>query len=183
MEAINKKELLHSLENKVELQLQEVLRVFQNLTEEVLLKPSATGGWSVAQCLDHLNSYGHYYLPLIEKGIRDSKGKTSSQSFKSTWLGSYFTKIMDPATSTRKYKAFKAHVPAADLDAYAVVAEFVKQQELMLQYLKDASAVDLNSIRIPVSIAKLVRLKVGDVFQFMIAHNERHLEQARRSLS
>ena len=33
----------------------------------------AAGEWSAMQCLDHLNMYGDYYLPAIEKVINDAK--------------------------------------------------------------------------------------------------------------
>ena len=181
MELINTKFLLDQLEEKTEAQLKEVILLFQPLQEEALLRPSATGGWSIAQCLDHLNSYGNYYLPQIEKGI--AKNNTFQPTFKSSWLGAYFIRIMDPKTSTSKYKAFKGHQPAASLNAHAVVAEFIRQQEQLLLLLRQAQTSDLNAVRIPISIMKWLRLKLGDVFQFVIAHNERHLLQAKRNLN
>ena len=107
-----KQTLLDALENKVELHLQEAISVFQNLSEETLLQPSSSGGWSIAQCLDHLNSYGNYYLPHIAKSIEKSKNSSSSNDFKSSWPGNYFVKMMDPKTGTRKFKAFKDHIPS-----------------------------------------------------------------------
>lgn len=182
MEQINKNILLEQLEEKTEAHVKEVIALFQNLPTEVLLRPSSTGGWSIAQCLEHLNSYGHYYLPRIAKGVQHYKG-SPKETFKSSWLGAYFIRIMDPKTSKSKYKAFKDHQPAADLDAHAVVAEFIQQQETLLLLLREAKNIDLNKIRIPISIMKWLRLKLGDVFQFIVAHNERHLQQAKRNLN
>lgn len=108
---------------------------------------------------------------------------TPKDTFKSSWLGAYFIKMMDPETGKKKYKAFKGHIPAPDLDAYAVVAEFIQQQENLLIFLKEARSADLNSIRIPISIARFITLKLGDVFQFIIAHDERHIRQAMRNVS
>ncbi|MDF2454985.1 MAG: hypothetical protein K0R51_978 [Cytophagaceae bacterium] len=180
MEPIDKNTLLEQLEEKTEAHVQEVIALFQNLPAEVLLRPSATGGWSMAQCLEHLNSYGHYYLPRISKGIEHYSG-APNENFKSSWLGAYFIRIMDPKTSKSKYKAFKDHQPSPSLDAHAVVAEFIRQQETLLLQLRRAKTVDLNKIRIPISIMKWLRLKLGDVFQFIIAHNERHLQQAKKN--
>lgn len=173
--------LLAVLEEQTETHLQEAVHLFQNLSEEVLLRPSTTDGWSIAQCLEHLNSYGYYYLPRIEKGLEKNK-KTAQEIFKSSWLGDYFIRIMDPKTSKSKYKAFKDHQPARELDAHAVVAEFIRQQEKLLLLYRQAQTKDMNNIRISVSIMKWLRLKLGDVFQFIVAHNERHLQQAKRNL-
>ena len=53
----------------------------------------------------------------------------------------------------------------------------------MLTYLKRAHQTDLNKIKIPVSILKWIKLNLGDVLQFLVAHNERHLLQAKRNLA
>lgn len=181
MKPVSKYVLLENLEARVEGHLAEAIKVFQNLPQESLLKPSATGGWSIAQCLEHLNRYGHYYLPQIQKGL--DKKIPGGNTFKSTWLGSYFTKMMEPSKGTKKVKAFKAYIPPVQLDAHATVAAFIAQQETLLSYLKQARNVDLNAVKIPVSIAKWIRLKLGDVFQFVIAHNERHIVQAKRNVA
>lgn len=174
---------LSSLQKKVELHLQEAIQTFQNLDEASLLKPSSNGGWSIAQCLEHLNSYGHYYLPHIKNGIAKHRNNPfSTIRFKSSWVGSYFTRMMDPKTAKKKLKAFKNHIPAQNLNAYTVVAEFIHQQEELLVYLEESKKMDLNKIKIPISIFKWIKLNIGDVFQFLVAHNERHLQQAKRNL-
>lgn len=181
MKPVNKAELLKKLEDRVEEHISETIALFQNRSEDFLNMPSATGGWSIAQCLDHLNSYGDFYLPHIEKQMLNSEDANVAE-FTSTWFGAYFTKMMDPETGKKKYKAMKGHIPASDLNAANVVGEFLRQQELIMSYLRQARKKDLNKIKIPISISKLIKLRLGDVFQFLIAHNERHMQQARRNL-
>lgn len=180
MSKISKAELIDSLIAEVESHLSDTTKLFQNLPNEVLLKPAENGGWSIAQCLEHLNSYSQYYLPQIKKGLENAS-KTENNFFSSSWLGAYFTKMMRPS-STKKYKAFKNHIPSENLDSAVVLAEFIEHQEILLNYLKQAQNVDLERIKIPISITKWVKLSLGDVFQFMIAHDERHIQQAKRNL-
>ncbi|KAA5546494.1 DinB family protein [Adhaeribacter rhizoryzae] len=182
MKPVNKEQFLSRLENKVESHLQEAIRVFQNINEETLLRPATNGGWSIAQCLDHLNSYGQYYLPYIQKGLNKNINLVNPDTFQSSWLGNYFTRLIDPETGKKKQKSAKIHQPAHNLDAHAVVAEFIQQQETLLAYIKQSRQVDLNKIKIPVSILKWIKLNLGDVLQFLIAHNERHLQQAKQNL-
>jgi len=181
METINKKELLQKLDDAVEQHISDAVALFQNRNDEFLNKPSATGGWSIAQCLDHLNSYGHYYLPRMREQL-GAAPPANAEGFTSTWMGAYFTKMMDPETGKRKYKAFKGHIPHSQLDSASVVREFIRQQEELLYLLRDGMGKDLDAIRIPVSILPFIRMKIGDVFQFIIAHNERHMQQAKRNL-
>lgn len=179
MGSVHKEELLQKLEDQVETHIAETISLFQNRDEAFLNKPAANGGWSIAQCLDHLNSYGYYYLPRIQ-GKLDLAPNVAKSDFTSTWFGAYFTRMMDPKTGKKKFKAFKGHIPNADLNAAAVIAEFIRQQELLLHLLRIARQKDLDQIKISISILPLLRLKVGDVFQFLIAHNERHMQQAKR---
>jgi hypothetical protein len=182
MKAQNIDQLISLLEERVEQHIDTAVRIFQNLDEATLLKPSDTGGWSIAQCLEHLNRYGDYYLPEIKRRLEPGEKRQAGTVFKSSWLGTYFTNMMEPAKSTKKIKAFKAYIPQQELDAYTVVSEFITQQEQLLQYLKDARNYNLNSIKLPISISRFIRLNLGDVFQFLVAHDERHLQQANRNL-
>jgi uncharacterized damage-inducible protein DinB len=178
---MDKVTLLNQLEIQVENHLQVVIKDFQNLPHDILLKPSATGGWSIAQCLEHLNTYGHYYLPLFEKGLAQST-VPDSNVIGSSWLGKKAIDSMNPATGTKKFKAFKNYIPEVNLDAQKVVAEFIHQQERLLQILRMSQSKNIQAIKIPISIAKFLKLNLGDALQFLIAHNERHIQQANRNL-
>lgn len=179
---INNQQLTDELEKRVEAQLREAIRTFQNLEEHVLLNPSATGGWSIAQCLEHLNTYGRYYLPYLEKSLQQAPDCTSSIAFKSGLLGNYFTNLMEPVAGMKTMQAAKLHIPGTVTDAHAVVAEFIQQLEILLAYIRRARQKNLNKSTIPVSIFKWVKLNPGDVLRFLVAHNERHIQQAKRSL-
>lgn len=180
MKQVNKKELLYALKKRVEKHLAQIITEFQDKSDKELSRPSATGGWSIVQCLDHLNSYGNYYLPEIKKALAKAN-KYETHVYKSSWLGAYFIQMMEPKTGGKKYKAFNGHIPALNLNSSLVIEEFIRQQKELLFYLEDAHAKDLDK-RLPISITKLIRLKLGDVFQFLIAHNERHMQQAKRNL-
>jgi hypothetical protein len=181
MKPVNSIELINKLEEQVEQHLAKAIKLYQHLTNEELNKQAPDGGWSIAQCLEHLNSYGDYYLPKMAEGIEGFKGEFSS-TFTSTWLGNYFTKMLDPATGKRKMKAFKAYVPPSELDGQAVVAKFIRQQETLITLLRNSKRKDLDKIKIPISISRWIRLKLGDTFRFIIAHDERHVQQAGRLL-
>ncbi len=172
--------LLNILEKQAEEDLSVAITHFQNMSPQVLLQPSQNGGWSIAECLWHLNSYAHFYYPLISKTL-NTQTVNPIPEFKSGWLGAYFTRMMQEQ-NTKKYAAFKNHIPPGQLDSHATVAEFIKQQEQFIDLIRQAAQYDLNAIRIPISITSIVKLKLGDVLQFISAHNRRHINQARRNL-
>jgi hypothetical protein len=181
MKSVDKDQLLDALEEKVNAHLDAAVRVYQNLHSDLLLKPAVDGGWSIAQCIGHLNRYGDYYIPLIRQALSRQEKLVQGGVFNAGFIGSYFTRLMDPDTGKKKMKAFKEYSPPVVLDAHAVIAEFIRQQEILLICLQWARRADLNKPRIPVSILPWLKLKLGDVLQFVIAHDERHMRQAMRN--
>jgi hypothetical protein len=142
------------------------------------------GSWSVAQVLEHLNAYNRYYLPAIEKSMIHISRDTSAWFIPGFW-GNYFTKMMMPKNVyeiKNKMKAAKNYMPTKGMNVEAVFKEFYQHQNKLLQLLDVARRRNLNTIRVPISISKLVRLKLGDVFRFLIAHEQRHMIQARNAI-
>lgn len=182
MAALRQENLLQELEQQVEKHLHSAISIFQNLDDQRLNRPSDTGGWSVAQCLWHLNSYGDFYHPHLEKALKKAKSRPADGVFYDSWLGGKFARMMDPTTGKGTMRAFKAHVPPQKLDGHAIMAEFIRQQETVLAHLGAARDRDLRSARIPISIMPFLKLPLGDVFRFLIAHDRRHVEQALRNL-
>jgi uncharacterized damage-inducible protein DinB len=144
---------------------------------EMLMIQPAPGKWSVAQVLEHLNSYGRYYLPELKKALQQNK--PAVPYFKSGWLGSYFTKLMQPKEGVvvNKMKSPKDHRPVNDLDIKPVMDHFIQQQQELLDLLEAAKEKNINNIRVPISIARFIKMKVGDTFGFLIAHEQRHFVQ------
>jgi len=181
MKAVDKDRLLDDLGKLVDDHIQSAVAVFQNMRSELLVKPAVNGGWSIAQCLEHLNRYGNYYIPLIRQGLARQKELTTGGTFKSGVIGAYFTQMMDPDKGKKKMQAFREYIPGVELDGHAVVAEFIRQQEMLLTCIGWARRADLKGTRIPVSIMKWLKLRLGDVLQFVVMHDERHIRQAKRN--
>jgi hypothetical protein len=135
--------------------------------------------WSILECLEHLNLYGDFYLPQIETKIKQSNTKSSSE-FKSGILGNYFAKSMLPKEKLNKMKTFKDKNPLhAKLDI-SVLDKCLAQQFTLLELLNQSRNVDLNKVKIETSISKMIKIKLGDTFQFIINHIIRHLKQIER---
>ncbi|SFC08033.1 DinB superfamily protein [Flexibacter flexilis DSM 6793] len=182
MNTQDKFSLIDRLYAQTENHLQQAITVYQNTLPDLLLWPSASGGWSVAQCLEHLNTYGVHYLPLFEKAIQKSAVSNENQLLKTSWLGRWAVRSMDVTQSKKNYKAVKKHSPSPQLDALAVVATFIAQQEQLQKLLLQARDRDITRARIPISIAPFLHLYLSDALEFLITHNERHIQQANRNL-
>ena len=186
MQTFSTPQLLDSLEKETLAFLNDAISRWQVMPDSLFSLQPSDGGWSAKQCLAHLNSYGDYYLPAIEKAIARARQQKSSPHplYKPGWLGNYFTNMMQPAANGRpakKIKAFKKYIHGNEEAGYKVVAAFIDQQEKMLALIAAAGNIHLGRTRTGISIAPAITLQLGDVFRFITAHNKRHLLQAARA--
>ncbi len=152
---------------------------FKEKPDEQLNYKQHAESWSILECLEHLNLYGRFYIPEIRKRIREGKGK-AEPVFKSGWLGNYFANSMLPKAKLNKMKTFKNMNPLNSQLDKRVIDEFISQQKELLTLLEESRKVSLNKTRTAISISKLIKLKLGDTFRFVIYHNQRHMVQAQR---
>jgi len=149
----------------------------------LLLTRPAPDKWSVIQIVEHLNSYSRYYLPALEKALK--KNTSARDHYQPGWLGNYFTRIMLPGPDgeiRNKMASPTHHIPDHRLDAQPVLSAFIAQQHRLLVLLEQARSRDVGGIRVPISISRLIRLKLGDTFRFFIAHEQRHFVQVAHTL-
>ena len=92
MKTTGKNQLLDRLENETREILLRTNYLLQEDPEKLLQQP-APGQWSVSQVIEHLNTYGRYYLPLLQKALKKAPVARGDQ-YKPGWLGNYFTKMM-----------------------------------------------------------------------------------------
>lgn len=181
----NAHQLLEQLKTEVNTVLASVQQISTRLDAPTLNRQPGPGKWSIAQIVEHLNTYNRYYLPCITAAL--PKAGPAQKEFKPGWLGDYFTKSMYSEVVTgkkvaNKMSAMKGHIPDATLNAAAVIGEFINAQKQLLQLLEDAKRINLGGTRIPITISKLVKIKVGDALRFLVAHQVRHLLQVNNTL-
>jgi uncharacterized damage-inducible protein DinB len=182
MKQFRSETLLEQLQSDVRRQMTIVERLRADDPGLLLAQP-ATGKWSVVQVLEHLNSYDGYYLPAIETSF--SANKPARTYFSPGWLGHYFTQLMLPKENGQlksRMKSPKNHRPSSHPDVVPVLSVFLQNQRRLLALLEEAKTKDLGAIRIPISLTKLVKLKLGDIFCFLIAHQQRHFLQIEHTL-
>ena len=155
------------------------------LTENQLnWKPSADK-WSVLECLEHIMLSGQYYIDEINNrlaGIPQNTGPVNLE-FKPGLIGNYSVKSMKPDPSsgkiTNKMKTFRRMEPGkSDLDHKRILENFNRYQADLLVIIEKLKYYDLNKVRIRSSIGNLIRFNLGDALRFVVAHNQRHIQQS-----
>lgn len=166
-------------------QVTNVLTNAGRMGNEMLNRQPQPGKWSVAQVVEHLNTYNRYYIPYMQKAV--ATAGSGNGTFEPGWLGEYFTKSMysEVRTSNKvanKMSAMKGHIPADLLDGPAVIAEFLNAQNELLQLLEVMAGKDLAGTKIPITISRFIKIRLGDAARFLVAHQVRHLLQVSNTL-
>ena len=183
MKKFKTEDLINTLQNDVR-QLITAAESMKSMDKIKIGYPLTNGKWTAVQALEHLNMYSRYYIPAIEHAINEAPSGRSAW-FNSGTLGNYFTNSMKPTNVfevKNKMKTQKTYSPPAALNAEQVIAEFTEHQQKLLQLLDTAHNYDLNNIRVPITITKFIKFKLGDTFRFLIAHEQRHMVQARNAI-
>jgi hypothetical protein len=80
-------------------------------------------------------------------------------------------------------QAPRNHRPSADLNSNVVLEEFLRQEYLLLSLLNKGRNVNLEKIKIPISISRFIKIRLGDTFRFLIAHHQRHFIQIQNTIN
>lgn len=139
--------------------------------------------WNLLEVFAHLNAYASFYNKTFQNRITKTKFTRTKEQFVSSPLGRSAWKSMKLGRAKnikRKFKSPKNHNPTLDLSLLKgdEVNEFIENQEAMLGLLDLSETVNLKRVKIPISISRIVRLRLGDALMFVIYHNERHIQQA-----
>lgn len=172
-------ELIAELIDQTRININKVEK-FRDLSENELNHKENIEKWSVLECLEHLNLYGEFYNTEIRRRIETSHSKTNA-IFKSGVIGNYFVKTMLPKKKLNKMKTFKDKNPSGSSLDINVIDRFILQQKEFLKLIENSKNVNLNKTKIAISISKLIKMRLGDTFRFITAHNQRHLIQAENA--
>ena len=155
---------------------------FRQLPPDILNFKEAPEKWSILECLEHLNLYGDYYLPEIEKAIMSSKVSNNTFTFSSGVLGNYFANMMKVKNGKMiRMKTPGDKNPVGSQLTPITIDRFIKQQEKLRTLLEQARKVDLTGTKVPISLTKFLKLRAGDTFRFFVYHIERHILQAQKA--
>ena len=152
---------------------------FKQLSDKELNYKEIPEQWSILECFEHLNRYGDYYLPEIEKSILHNKSKGAVPPFTSGVIGNWFANLMKVKNGKIvKMKTPGDKNPSGSKLTILTIDKFLQQEEMLRNLLNQAREVDLTKTKVPISLAKFMKLRLGDTFRFFIYHIERHVIQA-----
>ncbi len=140
--------------------------------------------WSIAQNIDHLILINQSYFPIISK-LKSGTYKlpfTARFGFIVSFLGKTVLNSVQPDRK-KKIKTFSIWAPSESNLPADILDQFVQHQQLLKKQIS-ASAQLLDKGAILSSPAnKYIVYKLETAFDIIVAHEQRHFEQAKEVLS
>jgi hypothetical protein len=154
------------------------------LTEEQFNWQPSPVSWSVAQCIDHLNSTARMYLPRLDEGIAEAirRGLYGEGPFAHDFIGKWFVRTMEPPPRL-KVKAPTTFQPVPQRSRPEIMAAFRAYQVQFVDRLRQASGLDLRRAKVVSPASAWVKMSLNSGFALMAAHERRHLWQAQQVIA
>ena len=169
------------LDDQFELLIPRAREICAGLSPDRFVWRPSPGAWSVAECLDHLNTTNRMYVAQIQQAIREGRaaGLTGAGPFEMGRLERWFVKSLEPPVSF-KVKAPSKFAPQPDLVPDAVVAEWESSHRQAAQLAQSVDGLHLTKIRVPSPATRWLKMSLLAAFHLIPAHDRRHLWQASR---
>ena len=139
--------------------------------------------WSILEITAHLNEYARFYHEAFQRRIEKTRFREPRENFVSSPLGRsawMSMKLGNAKNVKRKFNSPKSYNPTIvpELTKADGLETLMKGQRELLQILELAATVNIRKVKVPISISKIIRLRLGDGLLFVAYHNERHMQQA-----
>ena len=180
-------ELIDRLEIDLTGLLKQVRAQFSDQPREALLLRPTPEQWNVQECFAHLNAQFDYYLPRIELALHKAKARkwTPAVERQSNWLGRRAIHAVDPAYLAEKRRRSPKSIDPLKLLKVREneVKVFLINIEMLLRLLRQAREVDTNKPTVKTMRWNISSFVLGDLFEYLVLHAQRHVLQAQTVLA
>jgi hypothetical protein len=176
------KDLLEEVRDLTLSDLELVSKKLVYLNDEQLSWKPSENVWNIKEILAHLNEYAKFYHTAFIERIAKTSFKSPGEVFISSPLGRSAWKSMKLGNAKnvkRRFKAMRSYNPSTESSLITGNEIATIQIELneFLKIIELSANVSLRRVKIPISISKIIRLRLGDALLFVTYHNERHFQQ------
>jgi hypothetical protein len=145
------------------------------------LRGTRDGGWSAAQCLEHLNLRGEALLPRVEEGLVRARGLAGGGRPRRDLVGWLLAQGSGPRVWL-KLRTPAPFSPPPHLDPRGTLERFRRLQDRWLDVVEAAAGLPLDRVKIRSPFDARVSYNLLSALDVAAAHQERHLAQAERAL-
>ena len=152
------------------------------LSDAQLLWRPAPGAWSIAECLDHLARAGSWFVKQAGHGLEQARarGLRAEGAYRLRPFDRFAASVLEPPVRYLRASAPQGAVPTSISDPRAVLAAFERLQDSLAERVRECDGWDLRRARARSPWHPAIELSLGGLLLVTLAHERRHLWQARR---
>ncbi len=138
--------------------------------------------WGVGQIFEHLLIMNESYVFDLERKINRKEGNSfrESTALISRLMGRWMLKNIGP-NSTKIMKSPKKFKPSGKRIRKTIIWDFIEQQQLLKGYMEESlQQINVNKVRITSPVSSFYTFSILEVFNLIVLHEQRHLQQAKR---
>lgn len=159
-----------------------------NLDEETLIKKENEKKWSALEVIEHLNKVYDIYLDNFTREINEARElkEMETSPMRRTVLGRLSIYVNRPKGKKRRFKmkTFDFFTPAiAPSQLNDIIDAFLQNKETFNELIKLARTKDLRRAKVPTALGEKVKFYIPECFEFLLAHEERHMVQIAKAVS
>ncbi len=159
-----------------------------SLTSEQLNWKENLKKWSVLEVLSHLNQVYELYAPKFEQALKHA-AKRESQSIngkkQTTLLGRLSIYSMLPKKKKRRFKmtTFDFFEPVSNPNhPNETIKRFLKNKSQFEGFITKSKSLNIEGLKVSTALGEKVRFYIPECFEFVMAHEERHIVQIEELL-
>jgi hypothetical protein len=136
--------------------------------------------WSILECFEHLNATAQSFVPAIDRALDDARqrGLVGQGPFVYSWFERVFLQLTEPPARPKMW-APRALRPRTDRQLAEAVRAFMAWQDQLGERIRAADGFDLARARGRSPDFPWFSWSLGSLFAVTLAHERRHLRQAR----
>ncbi|MDQ3393298.1 MAG: DinB family protein [Bacteroidota bacterium] len=160
---------------------QSFIIAFENLSEKQPNWKPNPDTWSIAQNIDHLITLNSSYFPIVEKAAEQRMNLPwhAKLKFITRFFGRILLKSVSPE-ATKKMKTFSIWEPSESLISKGILERFeINQQKIEAVDIRFKGFAGKGSCHFYSPANKNLVYKLSAAFDIIVAHEQRHLNQAK----
>jgi hypothetical protein len=139
------------------------------------------GRWSVAECLAHLNQSLSKVLPAIDNAIDSgrSRGLLASGPFRYGLFARLMVASMEPPPRYRMRSPKIFRLAPAEYRSASLLPQFLAVRDRLAERVRASDGLNLKRVIVTSPASRFFRMPLGAYLAFLLAHERRHVWQAR----
>ena len=169
------------LEQQLDRIIEEACTILDGLTADQVNWRPAPDRWSVGECISHLNVGMRAVLPALDRAIETARanGLVGAGSGRYGWFANWMVRSQEPPVKRRLKTVPVFQAVAALHEAARLLSEFRAARSELGERLARAEGIDWGRAKVVSPASRFFRLPFGAYVAFLLAHDRRHLWQAR----